>query len=716
MELSNLPNELLVLVAEFVDDEFSINALLQTCKRFPPLLNPCLYELNVRYSHSCALEWGAKNGYEATVRRSLQAGASPSSAHYEPWVPMALACIHGHEAVVRVLLEYGVNPISETMDVWYKDPRNRPLTGDEGSPPILAAAQGHEKVVDLLLSSGVPHDIRCKGWHGIDISPLSMAARNGHIFLVKLFISLGSDIQIEGLHGSIIADAANEGHCEVVQFLLETNPQLCSPDVASQALCLAASEGDIDIVKLLLEYGIVPTPTLPTGRSYPLAPLVKATQMEHYEVVEKLLEYMNLHDFVTYGEPDDEDHRRLLLVSAACGWRDIVEILLERGCSSDFFPPKSLAWKIRQTLPDGRRVSTHGYHTSPLALAAHRGHGDIVDLLLDHNDRPEVLNSLLNERCPNPLFAAIDGNHLKIANTLLNHGANPNIRMGGREPVFFKAVQAPEILKLLFDHGLDLALRSSDSSVYPGVLIYERALCDGNLATLDLLQQKYSFKRHQHTERRHSIDLLDCAMQGGALAIEYLLNNGFEVMPGSSEARNAFEYALYRSDTASLTLMFERGLVPSKLSIPWNLEIKHSLLGLVSSPNSDTDQHAMAATVDMLIAHGCQINGDPALGYPLNEALHERKMALCQLLLDKGANPLHKCGQSEGSPLANAVRKGYRKEVRAMLQILDRRNIPLEELREELQLAEQHFHSSIAWDDVRPLIRRFYWRKRYPVV
>jgi F-box domain. len=46
MQISDLPNEVVALIAEFLD-KYCINTLPQTCKRFSLLLNHSLYKFNV---------------------------------------------------------------------------------------------------------------------------------------------------------------------------------------------------------------------------------------------------------------------------------------------------------------------------------------------------------------------------------------------------------------------------------------------------------------------------------------------------------------------------------------------------------------------------------------------------------------------------------------------------------------------------------------------
>lgn len=726
INILDLPNELLIFIAKCLDDEFSVNALLQTCKRFPPLLNRLLYQLNVRYSHSCALEWAAKNGHEVAVRYSLEAGASPNAAYFESWLPMALACIHGHEAVVRLLLEHGVDPISDTMQAWLTQPEYDPQTDDEGSPLILAAANGHENVVKLLLSSGVPPDIRCEDIYGKEISPLSMAATNGHLSLVKLFVSLGADLRIEGLHDTIIADVSVGGHCEIARFLIETDPELFSSATYIHALNCAVAYGHFEIVETFLESEIIPNFTVKEGPGFLLPPLGRAAQKKDLQMAEKIRKHMSFAKLITSGEPDDDNHRQLLMICVACGWQDIVEALLQRGCSSDFPRPRSQVWIFRETLPNGKRDMLHTFDVSPLALAAYHGHRGIVDLLLNHNDNPAILEKLLNEREPNPLFAAIEGSHFSIAQALLDHGANPNSLNEQSVPVCSHALRAPKMLQLLLDSGLNLSLRATDQPHSTAASIMERALRTGNLATLDLLQQEHSFKKLQQTDDCHSIPFLQSAAESGASVLEYLLDSGYEVVPSSDEAKMTLELVLSRADIASLKVLFDRGLVEDSLVMSRRRvgDYKHSLLGLVDSPGVDKDRHAMSVTLDILMAHGCHISGQPSGGFPLFEAISQgfvsldENLVLCQLLLERGADPLQRYNQFHQTPLAKVANLGHRKLVQAMLHTLDQRKIPLEELLVELNRAELEAEYGLKGQippkkDVRPLLRRFYWRKKY---
>ena len=96
-------------------------------------------------------------------------------------------------------------------------------------------------------------------WH-FDVSGLAIAARNGHLSVVKLLLNLDCDPDIESwFRSNIVADAVYSGHFEVVQFSLETHPRIERTGAASSALAMAAEQGHASIVNLLLAQRKVPT-------------------------------------------------------------------------------------------------------------------------------------------------------------------------------------------------------------------------------------------------------------------------------------------------------------------------------------------------------------------------------------------------------------------------------------------------------------------------
>lgn len=179
-------------------------------------------------------------------------------------------------------------------------------------------------------------------------------------------------------------------------------------------------------------------------------------------------------------------------------------------------------------------------------------------------------------------------------------------------------------------------------------------------------------------------------------------------MPGSNKVERALRIILPRADIVSLALLFERGLVGNLITVG-----DTSLIGLVDSQNGDLG--TMASTLDILIAYGNNVEGESKSS--LHDIVSKKTTNLSQLLLYRRADPLRTRGKFGTSPLGEAARYGNRNLVRMMLKSLDHRNISLEEL--QLELAEAELLAEIgqeecwAEDDVRPHLRRFYWRKKY---
>src|SRR5215471_11001091 len=105
MSLLDLPNELLLYIAEYLELESDINALTRTTRRLHGLLNVSLYRHNVEHGESSALSWASRRGRVTTVQMLISEGASlrKSSGSYNS-APLSIAAAFGHTEVVKLLL------------------------------------------------------------------------------------------------------------------------------------------------------------------------------------------------------------------------------------------------------------------------------------------------------------------------------------------------------------------------------------------------------------------------------------------------------------------------------------------------------------------------------------------------------------------------------------------------------------------------------------
>lgn len=562
MLLLDLPNELLLLIPTFLEDDCNINALLQTCRQLSVLLNRYLYEHNVRHSHATALEWAAKHGQETTARRALEAGAPLNAVHEEKWLPFALACIHGHEAIVRLLLDHGVDP--DPVSGWgnFDEVHDIPTTDDWGYPMMMAAQRGRESVVRLLLAHGAAPDTPTED----EDTPLRVAAISGHLSIVKLLADAGADVNYCDNNGyTPLSMAACVGNTEIVHFLAGMGSDIDNAQMGGQVpLALAARRGRTETVNVLLELGANPTPQ---ARGLTVFPLAKAAEGEDYAVADILRNAMDLSDIISSGDPNDGDHKMLLLVSAACGWDDLVRQLLEHGTQPGaFFSDIDSFRSIRDQNPDildsqNRPSPTLLFHPSALALAAHRGHLRVVETLLRYGANFHETPGPAQK--PSPLYLAISATHRHVVEALLNHGAGPNWKDINGHPVLFRAVRSPEIFQLLLDRGANPHLLSTqkESTV-------TRALRSGCVATVEILRQRSVFAVPSSTRTKAAKALLNDAARGGRAIVGYLLDRGYKAKPGSPAVKHALQWALSVADAPLASLLFERGLVRGPSPIP----------------------------------------------------------------------------------------------------------------------------------------------------
>ncbi|KAF3846955.1 hypothetical protein F7725_004033, partial [Dissostichus mawsoni] len=81
-------------------------------------------------------------------------------------------------------------------------------------PLHYAAWQGKAEPMKMLLKSGSRHD----GPNGT--SPLHLAAKNGHIDIIRLLIQAGIDINRQTKAGTALHEASLCGKTEAVRLLL----------------------------------------------------------------------------------------------------------------------------------------------------------------------------------------------------------------------------------------------------------------------------------------------------------------------------------------------------------------------------------------------------------------------------------------------------------------------------------------------------------------
>ncbi|CDM33646.1 Ankyrin repeat-containing domain [Penicillium roqueforti FM164] len=108
--LSELPNELLLAVADKLESSGDIFALARTRTTLHKLLIPYLFRFDAARPQSDALYFAARLNRESVCRNALQAGANPM-AKYNGDTVLHVAAEFDHDRIARLLLAMpSVNP------------------------------------------------------------------------------------------------------------------------------------------------------------------------------------------------------------------------------------------------------------------------------------------------------------------------------------------------------------------------------------------------------------------------------------------------------------------------------------------------------------------------------------------------------------------------------------------------------------------------------
>lgn len=177
MRLLYLPNEILIQIAQRLDDAASINAFSRTCRHLYETLRFVLYAHNIQYDNSSALRWAADNNQLQTARYLIERGAClnvQSDGNLQ--TALIIATAKGFSGFVELLLDNGAN--TEIQDKM-------------GNTAIFEAVRRQDQfLVQTLLEHGAnPNATNHSG-----MTPLHCASRNARI--TELLLSAGARTDI----------------------------------------------------------------------------------------------------------------------------------------------------------------------------------------------------------------------------------------------------------------------------------------------------------------------------------------------------------------------------------------------------------------------------------------------------------------------------------------------------------------------------------------
>ncbi|KAL4911402.1 ankyrin repeat-containing domain protein [Aspergillus multicolor] len=206
MSLLNLPDELLLDIAEFIEAEKDLNSFVRTCVRLNNVLSDYLYLNNARKHNSSALHWASSYGMIETARKSICQGGDFNTTFYESSyrrpqqapvdagrndetfsdnslafmdglieqreiTPLMQAMLRMNTGFIKILLAAGADPNARTPDQFT-------------ALLLLTGWRPNMTALKLLLDHGADPNLTCHGCAG----PIEFAVSHNQEDMLKLLL------------------------------------------------------------------------------------------------------------------------------------------------------------------------------------------------------------------------------------------------------------------------------------------------------------------------------------------------------------------------------------------------------------------------------------------------------------------------------------------------------------------------------------------------
>ncbi|XP_067675592.1 uncharacterized protein [Haliotis asinina] len=338
------------------------------------------------------------------------------------------------------------------------------LVDAEGDTPfIVSSVKGNIIILDLLMKHGANPNVVNRR----NLTPLHYLCAAGHLKGVEMIITKIQDINKVGGHNENTAlhEAAkhrSDRSLACVQMLIEGNAEInLKNSIGATPMHEAAKAANGETVKYLLEAGAYPHSEDNTKTS----PLMSACHSGSFDIVEVLLNKK-----ADIDKQDVHGYTALHLASKS-GYKDIVFILLQRGANMNILnKDQKTAFHVacenghgdivQIFIEFGVDIHHRNYNTSPFHLACYNGHVDVVRTLIDAGVDIED-----KDRGKTPLVIACEGRRLSLLEFLADRNANMKVLDSDLNTLLHRvALHAHgghrDVAEILLNHGMDVNVRN----------------------------------------------------------------------------------------------------------------------------------------------------------------------------------------------------------------------------------------------------------------
>ncbi|KAL0633004.1 hypothetical protein Q9L58_008110 [Maublancomyces gigas] len=412
-----------------------------------------------------ALQVAAENGHVQILEELILHGADINARPTSHLGRTALqAAIGGrHLAIVRSLIERGAN-----------------VNAPGGRTALAVAAEnGDLELLELLIEHGAkPTHIPRAGdtrifrdlhiWKQQDVTffrpssgILYVAAKGGHLEVVRRLIALGAGVSETGRYSALGA-AAEQGNVEIVKLLVENEVHIdCrAPIPCGDGPRIAALRGHLEIAQYLVQNTI---DINRYSRKYvgEIA-LLAAVRDGRLAMVESLIE---MGANINPGRMSQQEPA--LLAALRQGYMDIVQLLVRNGADMHIALVdaargghlQNVIWLVE----NGANMASRNQSGDALDAAASRGHLDVVKFLIRRETYIEPVRA--HSYRQNALLSAAGRGHLQIVKLLIAMGAPGDCLTRALD----LAVRHNDlnVVKLLILCGADINANPSDTKRMP---------------------------------------------------------------------------------------------------------------------------------------------------------------------------------------------------------------------------------------------------------